>query len=313
MATQLRNSNSSFSCRPVRLQDDDFYYRDWGGSGPLIHISHSIGFCAGVYTPLAERLNVRFHVIGLDSRGHGRTKAPADPDKFQSWYILYDDLDNFFRELDQPLIAIGHSMGGTISMVCAVRRPELVRALVIIEPGIVPPSWIASLAELQKNGLTGSIPSISKTAKRQKEWPSREALRASVSEKELFRSWRREFLDAYVEHITYEADDGFVRLRCDPDWEARCVATAPMDIWDYVPQLKTPTLVLYGEHSRTFLPEVVDRFRSEVPHAVFQCFGGNGHNVIMEEPEAVTKVILEFLEANGLPEAAAPNDTLTTK
>jgi pimeloyl-ACP methyl ester carboxylesterase len=312
MTTKNHKINSSYSFNPVHIQGDEFYYLDWGGSGPLVHISHSIGFCAGVYTPLAERLNARFHVIGLDGRGHGRTKATAEPERFQSWYILYDDLDNFFLGLGQPLIAIGHSMGGTISMVSAVRRPELIRALVIIEPGIVSPSWVSGLDQLQKSGLTESIPAVSKTAKRRKEWPSREALRASVSEKDLFRSWRREFLDAYVEHIAEEVDDGSVRLRCDPAWEARCIATAPMDIWDYVPRLKTPTLVLYGKRSGTFLPEVVERFQSEVPHAVFHCFGGNSHNVIMEEPEAVTKVIFEFLESNGLPGKTGFNDTPAT-
>src|SRR5271157_3054483 len=97
MTAQQDKANISCSYHPVHMQGGDFYYLDWGGSGPLVHISHSIGFCAGVYTPLAERLNTRFHVIGLDSRGHGRTKAPAEPDRFKSWYILYDDLDNFFR------------------------------------------------------------------------------------------------------------------------------------------------------------------------------------------------------------------------
>lgn len=292
--------NSNYIFTPVHIQGDEFYYLDWGGSGPLVHISHSIGFCAGVYTPLAERLNTHFHVIGLDSRGHGRTKAPAELEKFQSWYIFYNDLGNFFRGLDQPLIAIGHSMGGTISMVSVVRRPELIRALVVIEPGIMPPSWVSRIDQLQKSGLPGSMPAVSKTAKRRKEWPSREALRASVSEKDLFRSWKQEFLDAYVEHIAEEADDGSVRLRCDPEWEARCIATAPTDIWGYVPQLKIPTLVLYGKRSSTFLPEVVERFQSEVHHAVFKRFDENGHNVIMENPEGVADTIIEFLQRIGM-------------
>ena len=79
-------------------------------------------------------------------------------------------------------------------------------------------------------------------------------------------------------------------------WEARCIETAPTDIWDYVPRLKTPTLVIFGEKSKTFLPEVVERFGSEVPHAVFKRFNGNGHNVIMENPEGVADVIMGFVK-----------------
>ena len=36
--------------------DGEFHYIDWGGSGPMAHFAHATGLCAGVYTPLANRL-----------------------------------------------------------------------------------------------------------------------------------------------------------------------------------------------------------------------------------------------------------------
>ena len=56
--------------------DGVFHYIDWGGNGPIAHFAHATGLCAGVYTPLAERLNSRLKILGLDDRGHGRTTAP---------------------------------------------------------------------------------------------------------------------------------------------------------------------------------------------------------------------------------------------
>ncbi len=70
----------------------DFHWIDWGGRGPLLHLSHATGFCAGVYTPLAERLLAHFRVIGMDNRGHGATSASADPTRLLDWNIFAEDL-----------------------------------------------------------------------------------------------------------------------------------------------------------------------------------------------------------------------------
>ena len=287
-----------YSDKYTNLNGCVFNFLDWGGSGPIMLIGHSIGFCAGIYTPLAALLTDHFQVLGFDSRGHGSTKAPADPEKLKNWHIFYDDMEDFCRHIGRPVIAIGHSMGGTVSVVAAVRHPELVRALIMIEPGIIPPQWIPRTYLMQKCGLTGLAPIVSKTAKRNNKWPDREALREHLLTNKTFLHWKSAFIDAYIEHMIEDTDTGDVRLRCDPRWEARCIATAPTDIWRYVPKLNIPTLIIYGSETRTFLPSVIKRFKIEVPHAVCRCFEGLGHNVVMENPSEVATAILEFLRAN---------------
>ena len=96
--------------------DGDFHYIDWGGSGPPAHISHATGFCAGVYTPLAERLGPYLHVLGMDDRGHGGTRAPADPKMLKNWDIFVEDLERFVDHLNEPIIAVGHSRGAVSSL-----------------------------------------------------------------------------------------------------------------------------------------------------------------------------------------------------
>lgn len=290
------NSEYPYPC--TNLHGGVFHFLDWGGSGPIALISHSIGFCAGLYSPLAALLTDHFRVLGFDGRGHGRTKAPADPENLKSWHVFYDDMENFCRHIGRPVIAIGHSLGGTVSLVVACRRPELLRALIMIEPGIIPPEWIPRTYLMQKCGLTGLAPMVSKTAKRKNKWPDREALRDHLSANKMFLHWERGFIDAYIEHMIEDSDAGAVRLRCDPRWEARCIATAPTDIWRYVPKLKTPTLIIYGSQTRTFLPSVIKRFTTEVPHAVCRRFEGFGHNVVMEKPEASAAAIIGFLREN---------------
>ena len=81
--------------------DGAFHYVDWGGAGPLAHISHATGFCAGMYGPLAKGLGSRLRVLGMDDRGHGTTAAPADPGKMVNWDVFANDLERFFEHLKE--------------------------------------------------------------------------------------------------------------------------------------------------------------------------------------------------------------------
>jgi pimeloyl-ACP methyl ester carboxylesterase len=114
--------------------DGEFHFIDWGGEGPLAHFSHATGLCAGTYAPLAERLRAHLRVVGMDDRGHGRTRAPADLHKLKNWDIFVDDLESFLENLGEPVIAMGHSLGAAVSLLLAVKRPELIRWCSSIPP-----------------------------------------------------------------------------------------------------------------------------------------------------------------------------------
>ncbi len=136
----MDKSSNRHSCF-IDLKEPGFHYIDWGGEGPTIHIAHATGLCAGAYSTLAESLTDHNKVVGLDFRGHGLTEARAEPRKLKNWHVFYDDLECFFDQLKGPIISIGHSLGGTSSLKLAATRPDLVSALILIEPGIMPPAW----------------------------------------------------------------------------------------------------------------------------------------------------------------------------
>jgi pimeloyl-ACP methyl ester carboxylesterase len=137
-----------------QASDGEFHYIDWGGNGPVSHFSHATGLCAGVYTPLADKLKSRLKIFGMDDRGHGRTTATANPKKLKNWNIFVSDLEHFFESLNGPVIAMGHSRGATASLILAARRPDLVRALILIDPTILPYSWTWGWALAKAVGLS---------------------------------------------------------------------------------------------------------------------------------------------------------------
>jgi pimeloyl-ACP methyl ester carboxylesterase len=276
--------------------DGDFHFIDWGGSGPLAHFSHATGLCAGTYTPLAQRLNSHLRVLGMDDRGHGMTKAPANPHKLKNWDIFVKDLEPFFEHLGEPVIAMGHSRGAAVSLLLAVKRPELIRALVLIDPTILPLSWMWWWYLAQKTGLARLVPIVATAARRRSVWPDRQAILSAYRGKTVFKSWQDGFLDAYINDGTQRTEEGTVTLRCQPAWESKCFAACPHDIWRFVPRLQKPALVLYGAGSDTFLAPAANRFKAKVPHTVFHCFEGTGHFVPMERPDDSTAVIHNFLK-----------------
>lgn len=280
--------------------DGDFSYIDWGGSGPLAHFAHATGFCAGTYTPIAEKLCHKLRVLGMDDRGHGRTTAEADPRNLKSWDVFAQDQEQFFKHLKEPVIAIGHSRGAVASLLLAVKRPDIIRALILIDPTILPFSWMWWWYLAKKTGFAKRVPIAARAARRNPFWPDTETILNTYSAKHPFRSWGRGFLEGYIADGTTLSDNGGIRLCCTPEWESRCFSVCSHDIWRYIPQIQQPTLVLYGSESDTFLAPAVKRFQTKVPHAIIGRFDRTSHFVPMERPDDTVEAIFTFLQEKGL-------------
>ena len=277
-----------------------FHFIDWGGSGPLAHFSHATGLCAGTYTPLAERLRPYLRMFGMDDRGHGKTRVPANPQKLKNWDGFVDDLESFFKYLAEPVIAMGHSRGATVSLLLAIKRPELVRALILIDPTILPLSWMWWWYLLKRTGLARLVPIVATAARRKRDWPDRASMLEAYRSKAVFQTWQDGFLEAYIQDGTEKTANGTIRLCCPPAWESKCFAVCPHDIWRYIPRLKKPVLVLYGETSDTFLAPAAKRFKAKVPGAALRCLEETGHFVPMERPDETAEVIRGFLDQNKI-------------
>ena len=102
------------------------------GSGPLTFVfQHGLGGAAGQPAEvLPDDPGVRFAT--LECRGHGQSEA-GDPARF-SISQFADDLAEVIERGGVPVILGGISMGAAIALRLAVRRPDLVRALVLARP-----------------------------------------------------------------------------------------------------------------------------------------------------------------------------------
>jgi pimeloyl-ACP methyl ester carboxylesterase len=81
----------------------------------------------------APELERRYRVLVVDQRGHGHSDTPRGSYRPQ---VLADDAASLLQAVapGQAAVVFGHSMGGVVASALAVRHPELVAGLVLVDP-----------------------------------------------------------------------------------------------------------------------------------------------------------------------------------
>jgi len=113
------------------------YYRTGGARGngkPQIVLCHGATDYGLNWTELARDLESEYDVVMIDARCHGKSEAPSSGDNGTAAQAA--DLAGLIRalDLDRPVVA-GHSMGASCAFETAGRYPELVRAIILEDPG----------------------------------------------------------------------------------------------------------------------------------------------------------------------------------
>jgi pimeloyl-ACP methyl ester carboxylesterase len=271
---------------------------DMGGAGgetPLL-ISHATGFHAHCYTPVAARLGDRFHCVGLDYRGHGDTEV--DPGWSVDWRRFGDDAEVVARHVAPAggLVGFGHSMGAAALLMAAHRDPERFARLVLFEP-ISHQASSPSLSEAEIRRL----PIVTGALRRRHRFASFDEAYANFRSKPPLALMVDEALHNYVDHgfrrvpSATEGEPDQLELRCTPGLEAAIFVTGVTNgVWDLLPGVRTPTLVLGGRveerqpssQSEAIAEHLADGTHVRLDHQTH--FGPFSH------PDEIAELIAEF-------------------
>ncbi|MEU7037360.1 alpha/beta hydrolase [Streptomyces sp. NPDC046237] len=212
-------------------------------------------------------------VIMYDHRGHGRSGRP------QRGYTLrafVDDLDILLDRLHvrTPVHLVGNSYGGTVAFGYALRRPERVAAMVVIESEPATPPWAAKLAGLL------------------------ERVRHEMSANEgAALDWIATHHGGHTARLAKSAG----RLVRDTTLAQDIPASAVLDD-DDLRAIRCPVLALYGADSD--LAAQAPRMRSLLPHCETQSLPGHQHSVLVEAPGRVRDLVLDWVGRHSRPVAA---------
>lgn len=269
---------------------------------PPLVLAHATGFLARLWQPVAEVLTSHWTVHAFDMRGHGDSDKPLDttgedplaPDTESiagdyHWQNLVDDLASSLEALHLDAAPIvGHSSGAAAAAYLAATRPELTSKLVLIEPIIVPPG--VTMTDDQKGQMADGA------RKRRQVWPSVEEMIAAYRSRPAFEHWLEDVLRLYAEKGTYRREDGQIALKCPGEIEAQVFEnSASLDVWDVLPRVDCPTLVMKGERTEGLLSAVATGTAGRIPVARLVTIASAGHLAPMERPDAVAAEILGFL------------------
>lgn len=274
---------------------------DFGGEGPPMVFASGNGFPPATYQPLLQPFTGRFRVLSLPPRP--LWQPPPPPGELRSWHELAADLLNGMRQHGlTEVIGVGHSLGGACMVLAALAEPERFRALVLLDPTLLPPAALAAIRVMGMLGLGARFPLVRGALRRRARFESVEQAFAYWRQKPLFDGWPDETLRLYAESITRPADGGGVKLAWPPQWEARIYRTVITDIWREVPKLRglLPVLVVRGEHTNTFTAASERAMRRLVPDAAYVTIPGHGHLFPMSAPDEARRLIEAWLAKSRL-------------
>jgi proline iminopeptidase len=273
----------------MRIRDVDLHVKVMGHGYPLVLMHGGPG--GDLYTLTSFRqCKDRFTLVFYDHRCNGRSMGI--PVTSMTWDNLTADADALRERLGfEKWAVLGHSFGGNVALEYALRYPNTVSHLVLLDTG-GEGRW--SLENASKVlAARGYDPQIVDLAKR---W-----LNGEVPPRESFRTLMK-LGNAYnpysgMRFLAREMLHGAWRSKLRP--EALIFAAHHLlkgwTVMDRLGAIKAPTLVIAGEDDFIFPPEHQAELAAAIPNARLMLIAHAGHNAHDEQSAEVMKAVRDFI------------------
>ena len=254
-----------------------------------IHFAHGNGFPSPCYKQLLNQLEINYDCYFIDKIGHN----PAFP-VTENWHYLVDEvIDSIRKQALAPVIGLGHSLGGVLTLLAAIEQPSLFKAVVMLDSPLLG-RFKSSMVRLAKSlGVIDRVTPAYRTRGRRECWQNREQLLAYLKDKDLFKSFTKECLQDYIDYGLEKTQEGYV-LRFDRHIEYLIYRTIPHSLPEHEGKLIVPAVLIYGDKST-----VIDRLdlRYMRKHYKIASYKTRGtHMFPMEHPPEVAKQIDSLLK-----------------
>lgn len=259
----------------AHVNGQEVYFEDTGGKGPAIIFSHGLLMDQSMFAPQVAALESSDRCITWDQRGHGRTAGDT-----LAPFTYYDSANDLVGLLDhlgvKQAVLAGMSQGGYLSLRCALKHPDRVRALILIDTQAGPedpvnlPAYKQMLDIWVSQGLPDSIADTVEQIILGPNW-------AGAAEwKRKWRGWKpANLLQCF--HTLAERDD----------------------ISNEMQKIKAPALVIHGDADAAITLDRGQSLAQNIPGAQFAVIKGAGHASNLTHADMVNPVIEKFLARLG--------------
>ena len=275
---------------------DGLFCRDVGHGEPIVVLHGGPDFDHTYLLPELDRLAGSFRLVYYDQRGRGRSARGVRLEDV-SLQSEIDDIDRVRGRFALESVAVlGHSWGGVLAMEYAIRHPDRVSQLILLDTGPASADdWRRFRAELARRRPADveAMRAIASTAAYARGDLEAEAAYYRIHFRIAVRS--PDHLELLVARLRSNfTEHGVVLARAIEHrlYEETSVS-ANWDLFPALRRLDVPTLVLHGEDD--FVPvEFAARIAEAVPGARLSVLPGCGHFTFLEAPELVFEEVARF-------------------
>jgi pimeloyl-ACP methyl ester carboxylesterase len=286
-ALEFQEIDYGFKTKSI-LSNPSISFIDEGSGAQTIILVHGLASNAGFWRYVIPALSQNYRVIAIDLPGYGKSQKGAYPYSI-SFYA--EQIKRFADQLKlDKFTLVGHSMGGQIGIMFALKYPNRLDKLILAAPAGIEEfeqgegDWLRSV--MTKSG-------VKKTTE--------EGIRRNLANN--FYSWNDKWewmVEERVRMIKAKDFDEFAYA------VVRCVnAMLDEPTFDKIQNISVPTLIVYGKYDG-LIPNpylnpgfTADVFRwgaSRIPNSKLYEIDNCGHMLQIEKPEEFTKAVLEFLK-----------------
>ena len=213
-------------------------------SRDVLHFSHANGFPAACYRKFFDYLAPDFRISSINCIGHDPSYPVTD-----SWpHLVAQLIDQLSVHRRTPVVGVGHSLGGYLTFMAAVQRPELFKCIILLDAPIIGYFKGTAFGMLKRLGLVDRITPAHATRERRRDWPSVDDMIVHFRRRKIFRHFDADCLRDYAVLGTSAQGEG-VRLLFDPEIEYQIYRSVPHDLVYYCNRLKLPAGFIGGRHS----------------------------------------------------------------
>ncbi len=269
------------STDPVQAVDVNATPTAWreAGSGDTVLFLHGLGGSRTAWEPQLGFLGRSHRCVAWDMPGYGKSQPGTDPLTFES---LADAAAALLDALGAPTAnVVGISMGGMVAMHLALRHPDRVGSLVLLDSS---PAF----------GLDGTTNAV--------EWADLrlEPLARGETPADIAPAVLRSVAGPQADD-TVIAEAVAAMTRISSAGLAAAVRCLPShDVRDRLAEINCPTLVAVGDLDTETPPSYSRRLADSIPDARYREVPGAGHLSNLEAPDAVNSLVAGFLSTTTL-------------
>ncbi|WP_299676688.1 3-oxoadipate enol-lactonase [uncultured Roseobacter sp.] len=255
------------------LGDLRLHYRvDGPEDGPPVVFANSLGTDMRLWDPILPLLPEGLRLIQFDKRGHGLSTCPPTP---YTMGALITDTEALLDHLDvQGCVFVGLSIGGMIAQGLAVKRLDLIRAMVLSNTAAkigTPEMWSERIETVRQGGI--------------------EALADAVMERWFSDDFRATpDLELWRNMLTRQEDQGY--MGCS-------AAISGTDFYTTTASLRLPTLGIAGAEDGSTPPDLVRETTDLIPGSQCHVIRKAGHLPCVEQPQEYAALLTRFLRDTG--------------